>query len=122
MKSKTKITLQTKRKKNPALVETINSAKKNEKWKEIAEILTYPRRKKRYLNLGQLNKLVESGEKIVVPGKILSQGILDKKIKLSAFSFSEEAKEKLKEAKIEFNYIEEEIKKNPSAEGIKLLR
>ncbi len=122
IKTKTKISLQVKRKRNPEVVETINAAKNNEKWIEVASLLTYPRRKRISLNLSELDRLVKDKETIIVPGKILSQGNITKSVKISALDFSEGAKQKLKESKTEFNTLMEEIKKNPSATGIRILK
>ncbi|MDP3758526.1 MAG: uL15 family ribosomal protein, partial [Candidatus Daviesbacteria bacterium] len=61
-------------------------------------------------------------EKVIVPGKVLSQGEINKKIKVIALSFSEKAKEKLKKSGCEFSNILTEIKSNPSGEGIRILK
>ncbi|MEK6898298.1 MAG: 50S ribosomal protein L18e [Nanoarchaeota archaeon] len=122
MKSKTKIEKQVKLKTNPDLVQTILNSKNNNKWVEIAKILSMPRRKKMTANLGGINNEAKDGETIVFPGKILSQGELEKKIKLVALNFSESAKEKLKNGKKEFSTIIEEIKKNPDAKGIRIIK
>lgn len=122
MKSKTTIDRQARRKTNPLLFETIIAAKKNTHWNELADLLSRPRRKRVEMNLSEIENEAKDGETIVVPGKVLSQGELDKKIKLVAFAFSQGAREKLAKKKIEMLTIEEEIKKNPSAKGIKILK
>jgi large subunit ribosomal protein L18e len=122
MKSKTKISKQLERKSNSNLAETILVAKKQEAWVGIAGILSSPRRNRICINLEEINKEAKAGETIIVPGKVLSQGDIDKKIKVVAFSFSEKAREKLLSAKCEVSYILDEIKSNPSAKGIKTLR
>ncbi len=122
MKSKRKIEKQTQLKENPELVETILTAKKNKAWLEVASILSMSRRKRIEVNLDKLNQEVEENKTLIIPGKVLSQGEIKKKVKISALSFSEKARQKLKEAKIDFNYIREEIKKNPSGEKIKILK
>lgn len=122
MKSKTKISKQLERKGNPDLMETILAAKKQEKWLEIAGILSGPRRENICINLDKINQESKAGEIVVIPGKVLSQGEIDKKIKIVAFNFSEKAKEKLLSAKCEAVYIKDEIKSNPSAKGIKIIR
>jgi large subunit ribosomal protein L18e len=122
VKSKTKIEKQTQKKLNPELVETIRLAKKNKEWLEIASILSGSRRNRIEVNLDRINKEAKAGEIIVVPGKVLSLGDIDKKIKMVAFNFSEKAKEKLLKAGCETINIAEEIKKNPSAKGIKKLK
>ncbi len=122
MKSKTKISRQLQKKSNSKLIETIFEAKKKEKWLEIAGILSGPRRKMAHFNLNEINKQTKEKDKALIPGKVLSQGEINKKIKVIALNFSEKASEKLKQAGCEVSNILNEIKSNPSAEGIKILR
>ena len=122
MKSKTLIEKQLQKKNNPELIETLIVAKKKEKWIRIAEILSGSRRKMINLNLDEINNQSKEKEKVVVPGKVLSQGEINKKIKVIALNFSEKAKEKLSKSGCEFSNILTEIKSNPFAEGIKILK
>lgn len=122
MKTNTKIEKQLKKKTNSLLVKTIIAAKKNKNWTEIAEILSGPRKNRNNINLEEINKKAKDNEIIVVPGKVLSQGELNKKIKIIALGFSKKAKEKLLKSKNEISDIIEEIKKNPDAKGIKILK
>lgn len=122
VKSNTKIGRQVERKQNPELVETIILAKKNKDWHKVAEILSGPRRKRADLNLEEIDKETKDGETVIVTGKVLSGGELDKKIKIVALSFSEKAKEKLLKSKIKPLSIVEEIKQNPEAKGVKILK
>lgn len=121
VKTKTKISKQEKRKTNPSLVETIRLAKKNEKWLDVAGLLSGPRRRKVNLNLSEIDKEVKEGDSVLIPGKVLSQGNVSKKIKVVGLGFSKNAKEKLLNSKCEVVYIKDEIKKNPSAKGLKIL-
>jgi len=121
MKSKTLIEKQAKRKFNPELIEIIRLAKKNKNWQVIAGILSGSRRNKIVMNLETINKEAKDGETILIPGKILSQGEINKKIKMVANDFSEKAREKLTRSKIKFSKINEEIKLNPNAKGIRIL-
>lgn len=122
MKSKTLIEKQLQKKSNPELIKTLIAAKKKDKWLEVAGIISGSRRKRINLNLNEINDQAEEKEKVVIPGKVLSQGEINKKIKIIALSFSEKAKEKLSKSGCEFSNILTEIKSNPSAEGIKILR
>ena len=122
MKSKTLIEKQLNRKTNVELVKTIIVAKKNDNWKEIGEILSGPRRNLKNINLEEIDKKSKEGEIIIIPGKVLSQGKINKKLKVVALGFSERAKEKLLKTKNEVSNIIEEIKKNPKAKGIKILK
>jgi len=121
VKSKTKIQKQLERKRNPELVETIIAAKKNEAWLEVAHVLSNSTRKRINKNLQDIEKEGKEGT-IVVPGKVLSVGECSKKMKIVALSFSEKAKEKLLNSKCEVSYILNEIKSNPSAKGVQILK
>jgi large subunit ribosomal protein L18e len=122
VKSKTKIETQLKKKTNTELVKTIINAKKNKAWLKVAEIISSSRRNRIDMNLEEIDKKTKEGEKIIIPGKVLSQGELTKKLKITALNFSEKAKEKILKAKCELNYISEEVKSNPDAKGIKILK
>ncbi len=122
MKTKSKIEKQLQKKKNSYLVETIIVAKKKKNWVEVAGILSGPTRKRININLEKVDKEAEEGKTVVVPGKVLSLGEITKKIKIAALGFSEKAKEKLLKSNSEVLSIIEEIKKNPEAKGIKILR
>jgi large subunit ribosomal protein L18e len=121
MKSKSKIEKQLQKKRNPELVETIIAAKKKDSWLEVARVLSTSRRKRINLNLSEINKNSSDGEIIVVPGKVLSLGELEKKVKVVALNFSDRAKEKILSAKGQVSTIIKEIKENPSAKGVKVL-
>jgi large subunit ribosomal protein L18e len=121
MKSKTLIEKQLKKKTNSDLVETVVAAKKAKAWFRIAEILSGSRRQRFDINLKDLEEGTKAGDVIVVPGKVLSQGNVSKKIKVIALGFSETAKEKLLSAKCDVVYILDEIKKNPEAKDVKIL-
>ena len=118
MISKTKISKRIKIKRNPDLVETIELAKKNNLL-ELAKELSKPKRLKKIVNLSDLNKLKE--KKILVPGKVLSSGYIDKKITIAALEFSETALEKLKKAGCEIKTIKHEIKAHKKLEGYKII-
>ncbi|MEX2017432.1 MAG: 50S ribosomal protein L18e [Candidatus Pacearchaeota archaeon] len=121
MKSKTKIGKQIEKKTSSELVETIVASKKNDSWNAIASVLSGPRKNRMSINLDEISRISKAGETIAVPGKVLSQGELDKKIKLIALAFSESARKKIIDAKGEMETLINEIKKNPSAKGVRIL-
>jgi len=121
-KSKTQIEKQLERKTNPLLVKTIIEAKKKKNWVEVAAMLSSPRAKRISMNLSKINDEAKEGEIVVIAGKVLSQGELNKKIKVVALGFSEMAKEKISKAKGEALTILEEIKKNPEAKNVRFLK
>lgn len=122
IKSKTRIEKQKRKKRNLELVETITLAKKNSFWIEIASILSGSTKKRLNINVGEINKKVKEGEKVIVVGKVLSMGEIDKKISVIALGFSEKAKEKIIGAKGKISFILDEIKQNPEMKGVKILK
>jgi len=122
MISRTKIKFRSRKKTNSSLVETIQLALKNKNWEKIAKILSSSTRNYSSINLSEIEKQTKAGDTVVIPGKVLSLGDLTKKVRICALSISKTAEEKLKSSKSEFVYISEEIKKNPKAEGLKVLR
>ena len=86
--------------------------KKKDIYKRIAEILETARRKNVSVNLNKLQKLdvVKDGAIVVVPGKVLSTGNLNKKIIVYALNYSKLAKEKLgANAKSLNNFLNDKI-------------
>ncbi len=115
MISKTKISKRLKRKTNPKIVETIELAKKNNHL-DLAKRLSGPTRLYKKVNVGELNKL---GDKIIVVGKVLGQGEINKKISVGSLGFSEQAKEKLKGS--ELMSIKQMIEKNKGLDGVEII-
>ncbi len=122
-RSKTTINKRTGKKTNPELVETAKLITKNTEWSAlgIVEYLTSSTRKMPEMNLAKINLHCEQGDTVVIPGKVLGTGNITKKIKICAFNFSKQALDKLKEKKCEIMTINEEIKKNPKATGLRVL-
>lgn len=119
--SKTKIGSRVTKKQNPSVVNTVLTAKKNEAWFKVAQIISGPRSNHKSLNLKDIENVTTEGDTVVVAGKVLGSGEISKKVRVCAMSFSKTAEEKLKAVKGEHVTILEEIKKNPKAEGVKLL-
>jgi len=122
MKTKNRIEIQLRKKRNQELVDTIIAAKKSKEWLPVASLLTGSRRNKISINLKELDENIEAGKMLVVPGKVLSVGELSKKTKIVALSFSGKAKEKIIKSGSEAINIFDEIKKNSKATGIKIVK
>jgi large subunit ribosomal protein L18e len=117
--SKTKIENRMRQKSNPILINAIVQLKKTNP--AVAKILAMPRKKQLSLNLTQIDKMIKDGEKVFVPGKVLSSGEITKKAKIIAWNASEKAIEKIAAAKAEFIYLNDEIKTNKDLKGVKIL-
>ena len=89
-------------------------------WKRIAHDLKKPSRQRRMVNIYKIEKYARDGEIIVVPGKVLNNGELHKKVSVAAFSFSKSAEEKI--AKVgKIMSIKELLDKNPEGKGVRIL-
>lgn len=97
----------------------IQEARKQETpfWKRVADDLEKSSRRRVEVNLSRIARASKQGETVVVPGKVLGTGELSHKVRVVAYSFSQSAQEKLKEAKCESMSIEEFLKKNPQGSG-----
>lgn len=83
------------------LLNQTSKTKKKEIYSRVADILNTAKRRAVKVNLVKLEKLdlVKDGTIVVVPGKLLGTGILNKKIVIYAYSFSSSVKEKVKNIK-----------------------
>ncbi len=75
--------------------------KKKEIYIRVAELINVSRRRENKVNLSKLEtlKIVKDGAIVIVPGKLLGSGVLNKKIIIYANSISESAKTKYKDIK-----------------------
>ncbi|MBT4805201.1 50S ribosomal protein L18e [Candidatus Woesearchaeota archaeon] len=90
-------------------------------WRRIVKDLNKPSRQRRVVNLYKINKCVKEGETIIVPGKVLSVGDLNKKVDIAALNFSSGAKEKIIEAKGKAMTIKELLQINPEGKKVRIL-
>jgi len=115
------------KKTNPMLLELIHELKKqsNENdvaiWKDIALRLEKPSRNWAEVNLDRISKYILDKEAALIPGKVLSTGNLTKKVSIAAWSFSENAQEKIKKSGGKCMSIEELLKNNPKGKDIRIL-
>lgn len=118
MISKTQINKRMKKKTNPELVEAIYLAKKNN-YLDLAKKLSGPTKLQSKVNVGELNDLKEN--KIIVVGKVLGSGAIDKKISVAALGFSEEAKTKLNKKNCEIKSIKQMLKDNENIKEARII-
>lgn len=107
--SQKKIKIRTKRKTSSELVESIEFAKR-ENNKELLKYLSRPTREQVKLNLNEINEKIESEKEIIIPGKVLGVGELNKKVIIYSLSFSNSAEEKIKSSGSDIKYLSEFLK------------
>jgi len=112
---------------NPILITLIHELKKNADendapiWKDIALRLEKSLKNWPEVNLNKISKYTLEKETALVPGKVLSDGDLTKKITIAAWSFSKKSQEKIKKAGGKYMSIEDLLKNNPKGENIRIL-
>jgi len=112
---------------NPLLTGLIEDLKKKSIeqkvniWNKIASDLSRSTRKRRIVNLSKINRYSKENETIIVPGKVLGSGILEHKLTISAYQFSNSAKEKLQKAGAKIIPLNELIKESPKGKSIRII-
>jgi large subunit ribosomal protein L18e len=118
MISKTQLSKRIVRKMNPEIVETIKLAE-NFGHMDLAKRLSSPRSNYTNINLDELSKI--ESDKILVVGKVLGSGDIDKKIGVAALGFSEQAREKLEKVGCSIKSIKDALENNKKLEGVKII-
>ena len=109
---------------NAQLIESIRKLDHHEKaiWKKVAYELAKPRRQRIEVNLSKIDTYAKEGDFILVPGKVLGSGGMNKKITVAAFSFSESAKKLITDAGAKAISLEELMQQRPDGRGILILK
>ncbi len=90
-------------------------------WKSIAQELEKPTRRRRIVNLFNLDKNTKENEIVIVPGKVLATGDITHKITIAAYSFSKSAVEKINKVNGVTLTIPELMKKNPKGSKVRIM-
>lgn len=100
----------------------INISKAKSKfWFAVGKRLAVPRRERIVVNISRVRQNAVEGETIVVPGKLLGSGTMDKRVTVAAYHFSEIAAEKIKAAGGKLIVIEELLEKDIVGKKLKLV-
>lgn len=121
MVSKTKVMKRIRKKSDDYVVQTTLAAGKNAEWMKIAQKVSGARRAYDSINLKKIEEESNEGDTVIVIGKVLSSGNLSKKLRICALYFSEGAREKIEKSKGDAVDLLDEIKKNPKAQGVKII-
>ena len=90
-------------------------------WKAVAKGLNRPRRKRYEVNLSRLEKFATANETVIVPGAVLAEGEVKKKLTVAALKFSAGARKKIEKAGGKCLSIEELFRENPDASKIRIM-
>jgi large subunit ribosomal protein L18e len=88
---------------------------------KLADEMEKPRRSRAEVDLSKLNRVCKESETVVVPGKVLSSGILKKPLKVAAANFSMSAIDGIQKAGGKVMTIEELVKENPKGTNVRIV-
>jgi large subunit ribosomal protein L18e len=115
------------RQKNPELHRVVVALRKAANahdaaiWGSVADRLERPRHRLTPVNVAHLDRLAEADEWVVVPGKVLADGMLSKPITVAAAGYSHEARAKIHAAGGKALTIPELLHAKPNGAGVRLL-
>ncbi|MFX1564976.1 MAG: 50S ribosomal protein L18e [Promethearchaeota archaeon] len=90
-------------------------------WRTLYEDLQAARRARITVNVGDLQRHHSRGQILVVPGKVLGDGVIENKLDIAAFSFSAQARTKIESKGGKCLTIEELMEKNPTGKNARII-
>ena len=90
-------------------------------WKRIATELERPTNARRVVNLSRIDQHCKKDETVIVPGKVLSMGKLNKKITIAAYNYSKNALKKIEDSGSKAMTINDLLKKNPKGSKVRII-
>ncbi|MFB6158886.1 MAG: 50S ribosomal protein L18e [Candidatus Nanohalobium sp.] len=108
---------------NPVLLETIELLQEQDVpvWSSVAENLGKVNRDRAEVNLSDIERVAEDGDTVVVPGKVLGSGYLNREVTVAAFKVSDSARGQI-EDEGEFMFIRDLVDENPEGTGVKVVK
>jgi large subunit ribosomal protein L18e len=90
-------------------------------WRDVADRLEKPRRTHAEVNLGRIERYAREEETVVVPGKVLGSGVLQKNVTVAAVDFSTTAREKIEQVGDAVT-LEQAVDGNPEGSNVRVIR
>jgi large subunit ribosomal protein L18e len=112
---------------NPELLRVVRAlrlaARSNDApvWASVADRLERARHQHPAVNVGQLERIARADETLVVPGKVLADGELSKKLTVAAFSYSSGARTKIHAAGGTALSLDDLLHAKPDGAGVRLI-
>ena len=112
---------------NPQLAALVLALRKRSRetktplYRRLAEDLCRSRRSQRRVNISKIARHTSEGSIVAVPGKVLSSGMLNHKLTIGAFKFSDRARIKIEKAGGRCISLDTLAKENPGGTKIILL-
>ena len=112
---------------NPRLTDLIAELKSTSRetdadvWRDVADRLEKPRRTHAEVNLGRIERYAREEETVVVPGKVLGSGALQKNVTVAAVDFSSSAETKIEQVGEPVS-LEQALEANPDGSDVRVIR
>ncbi|TXT56758.1 MAG: 50S ribosomal protein L18e [Candidatus Thorarchaeota archaeon] len=90
-------------------------------WKRVAELIARPARKRPTVNVGKIGRHTNSGDIVVIPGKVLGSGNLPHNVTVAAMNASTSARSVIVNAGGSLITIQELLDKVPKGTGVTIL-
>ncbi|MFC7128150.1 50S ribosomal protein L18e [Haloferax chudinovii] len=90
-------------------------------WQDVADRLEKPRRTHAEVNLGRIERYAQEDETVVVPGKVLGSGVLQKNVTVAAVDFSSTARTKIEQVGDTVT-LEQLAEQNPDGSNVRVIR
>lgn len=90
-------------------------------WDRVAELLEKPAKSRSRVNISKINRYASDGEMVLVPGKVLGAGSLEKKVTVAALGFTMQALVKIKLAGGKAITLEQAIRENPKGSNTRII-
>ena len=107
-----------------SLIADLKSTARNsggEVWGDVADRLEKPRSTHAEVNLGRIERYAREDETVVVPGKVLGSGVLQKDVTVAAVDFSGTAETKIDQVG-ESITLEQALERNPDGGNVRVIR
>ncbi|WP_255167460.1 50S ribosomal protein L18e [Natrononativus amylolyticus] len=89
-------------------------------WRDVADRLEKPRASHAEVNLGRIERYAREEETVVVPGKVLGSGALQKNVTVAAVDFSSSAQTKIDQVG-ETVPLEQLLEQNPEGADVRVI-
>jgi large subunit ribosomal protein L18e len=103
---------------------TLRNAYKKTKtplWKTLEKKFESSRSRKPEINIGKLEQLTKDGENVIIPGKVLGDGILTHKLNVTSFSISIPAMQKILDAGGKVITVSDLVNQHPNGKGVRII-
>lgn len=90
-------------------------------WRALYDHLQTTRRNRVVVNIGDLQQKFTKGRIMVVPGKVLSDGVIEDKLQVAAYTFSDKARMKIQAKGGKCLSLVELMEQNPTGKDVMLI-